>query len=24
VNPDGHSKVVLEDLKALKAAQKPG
>jgi len=24
VNPDGHSKVVLDDLKALKAAQKPG
>jgi peroxiredoxin Q/BCP len=24
VNPDGHSKVVLEDLKALKAAQKTG
>jgi len=24
VNPDGHSKVVLEDLKALKAAQKSG
>jgi peroxiredoxin Q/BCP len=24
VDPDGHSKVVLEDLKALKAAYKPG
>jgi thioredoxin-dependent peroxiredoxin len=24
VNPDGHSKVVLEDLQALKAAQKTG
>jgi peroxiredoxin Q/BCP len=24
VNPDGHSKLVLDDLKALQAAQKTG